>query len=147
MATSSRADAAELTEEFWAAAAAGRLVRPVCPSCGRSFFTPRVACPHCLQTGWTYEQSSGSGVVVSHTTVYRGPDLSWPVPYVLAVVSMDEGWTMLSRLLVEPPDDETAGALIGQRVAVRFFDAHPPDHRRLPGFELTTQRENRELPS
>jgi hypothetical protein len=56
---------------------------------------------------------------------------------VLAVVSMDEGWTLLSRLMTKPPDDDIPGALIGERVTVSFIDAHPPDHRRLPAFVLT----------
>jgi len=143
----SRSTPSELTDEFWAQASAGRLVRPVCGSCGRSFFTPRVACPHCLGTGWTYEQSSGRGAVVSHTTVHRGPDLSWPVPYTIGVVRMDEDWTLLTRLLVEPPDENAPGQLIGERVKVSFIDAHPPDHRRLPAFELSNDRENKEQPS
>ena len=33
------ADGAGLTDEFWAAAHDGVLVRPVCEDCGRSFFT------------------------------------------------------------------------------------------------------------
>lgn len=128
-------DPAELTGEFWDAAAEGRLVRPVCERCGRSFFTPRVACPHCRSLRWSYEDSVGAGTVTSHTTVHRGPDETWETPYVLGVVDVDEGWNLLTRLLVEPPDESEPGALIGTRVQVRFIDAHPPDTRRLPAFE------------
>ncbi|MHB1137685.1 MAG: Zn-ribbon domain-containing OB-fold protein [Microthrixaceae bacterium] len=126
---------AELTAEFWAAAAEDRLVRPVCTACGRSFFTPRVVCPHCRSTAWRYEDSVGTGTVSSHTTVYRGPDETWDTPYVLGVVDVDEGWDLLTRLLVEAPDEAEPGALIGTRVRVRFVPAHPPDTRRLPAFE------------
>ena len=125
----------ELTAEFWAAAAEGRLVRPVCTACGRSFFTPRVVCPHCRSAEWRYEGSVGTGTVTSHTTVYRGPDETWETPYVLGVVDVDDGWNLLTRLLVEPPDEAEPGALIGTRVHVRFVPAHPPDTRRLPAFE------------
>ena len=127
------ATAEDLTAEFWDAAAQGRLVRPVCDDCGRSFFTPRVACPHCRSVRWHYAQSDGLGAVSSHTTVYRGPDQSWATPYVLGVVDMDEGWNLLTRLLVEPPDESEPGALIGTRVRVHFV---PDDHsaRTLPAF-------------
>lgn len=123
----------DLTAEFWDAAATGRLVRPVCGSCGRSFFTPRVVCPHCRSSGWCYAESDGRGVVSSHTTVHRGPDPTWVTPYVLGVVDMDEGWNLLTRLLVEPPDESDPGALIGTRVHVEFID---DDHsnRTLPAF-------------
>lgn len=129
-------DGAALTDEFWAAAARGALVRPVCQQCSRSFFTPRVVCPHCRSASWAYVESSGIGTVYSHTTVHRGPDATWEVPYVLGIVDVDEGWYLLTRLLVEPPDESTPGALIGARVGVRFVPGHPPDDRWLPAFEL-----------
>lgn len=134
---------AGLTDEFWAAAAEDRLVRPVCDSCGRSFFTPRVVCPHCRSAEWRYQPSVGTGTVSSHTTVYRGPDETWTTPYVLGVVDVDDGWNLLTRLLVVPPDEEEPGALIGTRVRVQFIAAHPPDTRRLPAFtpEPTTTEE------
>ena len=127
-------DGAGLTDEFWSAASAGVLVRPVCEDCGRSFFTPRVVCPHCRSPRWRYRPSSGRGVVSSHTTVHRGPDQTWEVPYVLGVVDVEEGWDLLTRLLVPPPPDDEPGALIGLEVQVEFIDAHPPDDRRLPAF-------------
>ena len=123
----------ELTAEFWDAAAQGRLVRPVCDDCGRSFFTPRVACPHCRSIRWRYVDSDGLGVVSSHSTVHRGPDPTWATPYVLGVVDMDEGWNLLTRLLVEPPDESAPGALIGTRVQVHFV-ADDHSARTLPAF-------------
>jgi len=125
---------AELTGEFWSAAAEGRLVRPVCDDCGRSFFTPRVVCPHCRSARWRYVDSVGTGTVSSHTTVYRGPDETWATPYVLGVVDVDEDWSLLTRLLVDPPDEAEPGVLIGTRVQVHFVPGHPPDTRQLPAF-------------
>lgn len=126
---------AGLTDEFWAAAERGELVRPVCDSCGRSFFSPRVVCPYCRSARWQYQASSGLGTVYSHTTVYRGPDQTWTTPYVLAVVDMDEGWNLLTTLLVDPPSEDVPGALIEMRVQVHFIPAHPPETRQLPAFE------------
>lgn len=123
-----------LTGPFWDAADEGRLVRPVCDGCGHNFFTPSWCCPSCGSERWAYEQSDGLGHVYSHTTVHRGPDADWPVPYVLAIVDLTEGWSMLSRILVDPPDDDAPGSLIGLPVAVTFTREERFPHRALPTF-------------
>jgi uncharacterized OB-fold protein len=89
----------ELTAGFWAAARRRELVRPLCGGCGRSFFTPQVACPHCLCEDWTWARSSGRGVVYSATVVHRAPYPGFETPYELAMVDVEEGWTMLSDLV------------------------------------------------
>lgn len=130
------APSSELTAPFWEAAAHGRLVRPVCSRCRHSFFTPSWCCPACGAEEWAYEASSGRGLVYSHTTVHRAPeaDFPFPVPYVLGIVEVDEGWHLLTRLLVDPPDPREPGALIGLAVQVSFIDEGRPPHRRLPAF-------------
>jgi len=133
-------DGRGLTDEFWASARAGVLVRPVCQVCGRSFFTPKPACPHCWSEDWRYEPSSGRGTVATHTTIERGPDETWPVPYVLGVVDVEEGWDLLTRLLVDP---EALGdrSIIGRAVRVELIDDVHVLGRRLPAFALTDQLE------
>jgi len=123
-----------LTEAFWSAAAEGRLVRPVCDACGHNFFTPRWACPTCHSADWSYRDSSGVGRVYSHTVVFRGPDESWDVPYVLAIIDMDEGWTMLSRLIVDDPHAWASSSAAGSEVRVLFVDEDRPPFRRMPAF-------------
>ena len=123
-----------LTAPFWAAAAAGRLVRPVCRDCGRSHFTPKWSCPHCHSENWAYEVSAGHGTVYSSTVVHRGPDDTWPTPYVLAIVDLAEGWSMLSRLAVTDPGDTESFA--GREVVVRFEPEGREPHRTLPVFAL-----------
>ncbi|MBP2366214.1 Zn-ribbon domain-containing OB-fold protein [Pseudonocardia parietis] len=92
-------DAAELTAGFWAAAAARELVRPVCRDCGRSFFTPQIACPGCLSENWVYERSSGRGTVYSSTVVHKAASPGVAVPFGLGIVDLEEGWSMLTTLL------------------------------------------------
>lgn len=89
----------ELTEGFWAAARRRELVRPRCDACGSSFFTPQVACPRCLSEEWAYAPSSGRGVVYSATVVHRAPFPGIATPYELAMVDMEEEWTMLSEIV------------------------------------------------
>jgi uncharacterized OB-fold protein len=108
--------ASELTRPFWEAAAAHRLVRPVCDRCGASFFVPQQVCPHCHSEAWTYRASSGRGVVSSCTVVHRGPTRDFTVPYVVAIVDLDEGWFMMSNIV----HCDAGSVVIGQRVVVDF---------------------------
>ncbi|MDN5860783.1 MAG: OB-fold domain-containing protein [Pseudonocardia sp.] len=95
-------DAHGLTAGFWSAAARRELVRPVCRDCGRSFFTPQVACPGCLSEDWTYEVSSGRGRVYSATTVHKAPSPEFTAPFAVGIVDLDEGWSMLAGLVGDP---------------------------------------------
>lgn len=108
-----------LTEGFWEAAARGELVRPVCSACGRSFFTPQICCPFCLSEEWTYEPSSGRGVVYSATVAHRAPIPGFEPPYQVAIVDLEEGWHMLCNLTTAEP------VAIGTSVRVVFRDGKP----------------------
>jgi uncharacterized OB-fold protein len=91
-----------LTAEFWDAARRGTLVRPVCSACGRSFFSPQIACPQCLSQQWTYQPSSGRGAVYSATVVHRAPYPGMTAPYRLAIIDLEEGWSMLATVDGDP---------------------------------------------
>jgi uncharacterized protein len=105
-----------LTRGFWEAAARRVLVRPVCDRCGASFFSPQVACPRCLSEAWAYRESTGRGSIYSFTVVHRPPSPAFAPPYVIADVSVDEGWNLLTNVVGCRPDE----VRIGQRVAVRW---------------------------
>ena len=109
----------ELTAGFWEAARARTLVRPVCGACGLSFFTPQIACPHCLSERWAYEPSSGRGVVYSATVVHRAPYPGFEPPYELAMIDLEESWTMLSEIV----GADGSPTPIGTPVAVDWLDA------------------------
>jgi uncharacterized protein len=104
------------TRPFWEAAAQHRLVRPVCKKCGTNFFTPQIACPRCHSEDWSWEDSSGRGVIYSKSIVYKAPAPGFAVPYVLAIVALEEGWHMLTNIINCPPDQ----VQIGMRVRVTF---------------------------
>jgi uncharacterized OB-fold protein len=82
--------------------------------CGENFFTPRLACPNCLSETWKWVESSGSGRIYSFTVCHRPPVPGFAVPYVLAIVELDEGWSMLTNLV----ECEPADLGIGQPVEV-----------------------------
>lgn len=103
-----------LTQPFWDAARNGTLVRPVCNSCGLSFFTPQVICPGCLSADWTYQPSSGKGTVYSATVVHRPPSPDLTAPYEIAIIDLEEGWSMLANI----HNDTTTTTPIGASVEV-----------------------------
>lgn len=105
-----------LTRPFWDAAKKHILVRPVCSQCGTNFFTPQIACPKCLSESWSWQESSGQGVLYSATVVHKPPYPGIEVPYVFAIVALDEGWSMLANILGCEPRE----ARIGMRVRVNW---------------------------
>jgi len=115
------------TAPFWDAAEQHRLVRPYCSRCDRSFFTPQLVCPGCQRRDWEWRASDGHGVVYSHTTVHRAPDEDFETPYVLAVVDLLEGWSMLTTIVGQSPDE----VAIGDAVEVSWIRSQG---RMLPAF-------------
>ena len=105
-----------LTKPFWDAAARHVLVRQQCNACGTSFFTPQIACCKCHSQDWQWAASSGKGTIYSVTRVHKAPVPDFPVPYALAIVALDEGWSMLSNVVNAPLQD----VCIGMRVKVVF---------------------------
>lgn len=120
--------ASALTAEFWTAAQRHELVRPVCRACGRSFFTPQIACPHCLSQDWEYRVSAGTGTVYSATVVHRPPSPGFEVPFRLGIVDLDEGWSMLANFVGGPGERCPA---IGAPVRVTWLQR---DGRTVPAF-------------
>jgi uncharacterized OB-fold protein len=106
----------ELTEPWWRACAEGRLTVQRCSACGTRFFVPETVCPSCWSAAWEWVPSEGVGEVYSYTVVERAASPNLATPYVLAIVDLDDGWTMMSNLVgCDPADVEVA-----MRVAVRF---------------------------
>jgi uncharacterized OB-fold protein len=118
----------QLSRGFWDAAAEHRLVVPRCEKCGERFFPAERLCPACGSALWEYVESAGCGTVTACTVVYRAPSPDFDVPYVVAVVELDDGCPLLTNLVLEDPES----ASIGMRVDVVFLDH--ADGRALPVF-------------
>ena len=91
---------------FWEGIAEGVLRIQHCQACGRYVFYPRAVCPHCTSVDLGWVEASGSGRIHSYTVVHRAPaDYRDEIPYVVALVELDEGVRMMTRLVgVEPVD-------------------------------------------
>ncbi len=117
---------------FWAAAREGRLAIPRCEDCGRYHFYPRVLCPHCHSDRVAFHDVSGEGCIYSFTVHHRaaGPAFESDLPYVVALVDLDEGVRMLTNIVPGPIER----VKIGARVRVRFD--HATDEITLPKFDV-----------
>lgn len=107
-----------VTEPYWAAARERRLVMPRCRACGRHHFYPRTLCPHCGGAELDWAAVAGTGVLYSYTIVNRAPSPAFDseLPYVVAIVELDEGPHLMTNLV----GCEPAAAKIGMRVKVDF---------------------------
>jgi uncharacterized protein len=115
-----------VSQPFWDAARQHRLVYQRCTACGTRVFYPRDICPgrECFGIGTLeWVESSGKGWVYAHTISYQPADAGFAgdVPYVLAIVELDEGWRMNSNVVNIPPED----VKIGMRVEVVWADVTP----------------------
>ncbi len=92
---------------YWEAARQHRLELPQCEDCNKHWFPPSRTCPHCLSTQFKWSQVSGRGKVFSfviYDRIYR-PAFTEDVPYVVALVELEEGPRILSNVIGIPPDD------------------------------------------
>jgi uncharacterized OB-fold protein len=110
-----------LTAPFWEAAARHELIVQRCESCGAHQFYPRPYCLACDSSRLEWVRASGAGTVVTKTTVHIQVTPEWQPPYVVAIVRLEEGPTLLTNLM----GDECE---IGARVKVSWrerVDAPP----------------------
>ena len=106
----------ELSRPHWEGCRRGELLVQRCADCGCYVFTPEVACTGCLSNHLDWVRSSGCGTLYSYTVIHRPQRPEFDVPYVGAIIELDEGWHMLSNIV-----DADPGALeIGMPVQVCF---------------------------
>jgi uncharacterized OB-fold protein len=96
---------------YYAAAADGRLVLQRCPSCERIVFYPRTVCPHCHTGSPEWIDASGRGRVYSFSVLHRAgsPGFEADVPYVVALVDLEEGVRMLANVVNVPAEEVEIG--------------------------------------
>jgi uncharacterized OB-fold protein len=109
---------------FWAGCREHRLLLQQCNACGAFRYPPGPLCPHCRGRESEWVQSAGRGrvyswIVVTHPVpkeVYAAD-----VPYVVALIELDEGVRIASNIVGCAPADVRGD----MRVEVRFDDLAP----------------------
>jgi uncharacterized OB-fold protein len=95
-----------ITRPFWDAARAHRLELQRCADCSRFLFYPRPLCPHCGGTRLEWRRASGRGTLYSYTVARRAPVPMFEsdVPYVIAIVELEEGPHLTSNVVGIAPE-------------------------------------------
>lgn len=106
------------TLPFWDGCASGQLRYQCCTHCGAVQKLPRAVCEVCHGAALEWRRSACRGRILSHTTVHRAPTPAFraEVPYVIALVELDEGF----RLMVNLAGGEQPGLAIGAAVDIGF---------------------------
>jgi uncharacterized OB-fold protein len=116
---------------FFEEARAGRLSAIRCGSCGELAIPPKELCPSCHERRWELVPLHGTGSVASFTVIRIPPrGRLAEAPYAVAVVKLDEGVSLLGRIVDIPLDALTAGLsvrfrplLLGEQVIISFGPA------------------------
>jgi uncharacterized OB-fold protein len=106
------------TEHFWRGGANGELVFLHCESCRNYIHPPSPVCPECLSRELSPEPVSGRATVATFTINHQPWNPSVPVPYVIALVEIDEQPSL--RLMTNIVGCDPEEVRVGMRVRVRF---------------------------
>jgi uncharacterized OB-fold protein len=94
-----------------------------CDDCGTYRYIPKDICPTCQSDRVTWTPISGRGYVYTYTVVRRAPTPAYQAetPYVLAHVTMTEGFRMIASLTGVDPQ----AVRIGMPVQIAYEDVTP----------------------
>ena len=109
-----------VTAPFWEAAKRHELSLQRCRAGDHRFMYPRIFCPVCYSDDLEWAPVSGKGRVYTFTVVHQAghPFFQAQVPYVFAVVQLDEGPRMYTNIVEIDPDD----VQVDMRVEAVFDD-------------------------
>ncbi len=118
------------SEAFWKASKKHELLIQKCSSCQSLIFYPRKSCPNCWSSELGWQKACGRGKVYTFTVVRDMVEAKFiaDLPYVLAMVELDESIRMMTRIVECDPQT----VRIGMEVEVVFEDI--TDHHALPLF-------------
>ena len=94
------------TLPFWQGCREGTLRFQRCTDCGRVRWPASFLCPECHGTAAEWEPSSGRGAIYSYVVYHVAfhPGFREDLPYVVALVDLEEGPRMLSNIRGCPPE-------------------------------------------
>jgi uncharacterized OB-fold protein len=110
-------------KQFAEKIAAGSFEIQRCAACARHVFYPRVLCPHCGAGRLDWVLASGRGSVYSSTVIRRKPEDGGD--YNVALVDLEEGVRMMSRVAGVSPSDVKIGMKVRARIATGLVEFIP----------------------
>lgn len=126
----------DIHDEYWRASENHELRLQECGSCGVIRFPPTNYCGQCLSDDFQWMRAQGGGKVWSWVRFHRSyyKDMADRVPYIVALIQLDEGPMMASTVTNEDGGDLVCGA----RVELEFGSAR--DGKAAPMFRLAQSR-------
>lgn len=92
---------------FWEGARNHELLVQRCKTCGHHWFPPSTVCTGCGNNNIEWVKSAGKGRIFSFVIFHRLYHKGWDgeIPYVVAIIELDEGARMLSNVIGIPVQD------------------------------------------
>jgi len=99
------------TQPFWDGAREDKLLIRRCLDCDKTHFYPRPFCPTCWSTNVEWTEASGRATLYTWSVVHRNdlPPFGDRVPYVAAVVELEEGPRMITNVVESEFDSLEVG--------------------------------------
>lgn len=112
-----------VSQPFWDAARRHRLVLQRSRKTGKYIFYPRAVSPFGAGDELEWVEASGRGTVYTYTVARRPTAPQWAadVPYVIAIVALEEGPHLTANIVDCDPGD----VAIGMAVTALFADVTP----------------------
>ncbi len=90
-----------LSKVFWDGCKENKLLYQKCRDCGRVNFFPKMVCANCMSRNLEWKESKGKGKIYTFTVTYDAapPEFMSSVPFALAVINLDEGFSILSNIV------------------------------------------------
>jgi uncharacterized OB-fold protein len=120
----------DINRPFWDGCREGVLRLQRCSSCGHLRYPISTICPKCLATEVEWEQVTGDGEIFTFVVFRHVYNEAWRdrVPYVVALVRLVEGPTLIGNVAGIDPEAVSVG------MPVRVVFERVDDEITLPGF-------------
>lgn len=108
------------SDAYWEAAARGELLVQACVACGEYQFYPRNFCTSCGSRDVEFRKASGRASLYTFAIVHQPPHPGFAndVPYIAAIVELEEGVRMPTNIVGVEPEPENLS--IGMPLVVEF---------------------------
>jgi len=102
------------TETYWDACHRHELLIQRCGACGTHQFYPRIFCTNCSSKTIDWVRTSGRGKILTWTVIRRAVSEAYAadVPYVIALIELQEGPVMMSKVSRCEPESVCAGMAV-----------------------------------
>ncbi|MEZ5596912.1 MAG: Zn-ribbon domain-containing OB-fold protein [Pseudomonadales bacterium] len=119
---------------YWEACNTGRLLLQRCAACASVQFYPRVLCAQCGAASPEPVDASGHGIIRTFTIIRRAVSAAFDadVPYVVALIELAEGPTMMSNIIDSPLEAVAIGAPVQLTFERRSDAINIPQFRLVP---------------